>query len=335
MIGKKATVFGISMGVSPREPLRRSVEIIHQADQLGLDCAWILDSQLLLKDPYVVMALAFEATEQIKLGTGVTNPLTRHLTVTANVVSTLRTLGENRIQLGMGSGDAAVMPLGLKPASVQQLEEAVKTLRTLLSGAAMSFGARDVSVATASGAVPIFLSASQPRMLDLAGRCADGVIIMGPAETGSIAEQIRVVHAGAIAAGRDPETIYLDLWVTLSARDNPQEAITDVRPWATSQARWLAVFKELPAALSRFRPEIEAAARSYDFGQHLSRNPTGPSPISDEFARSVAVAGDHDYCKARLRELAALGVDRITVSLLPGGREKRLSDLAGRLFSGW
>ena len=326
------TAFGISMGVSPREPIARPVGIIRQADELGLDCAWLLDSQLLLKDPYVVMALAFEATRGIKLGTGVTNPLTRHLTVTANAVSTLRSLAGDRVQLGIGSGDASVLPLGLTPASIRQCEEAIDILRRLLSGASAGFGGHEVTVATASGPVPIFLAASQPRMLDLAGRCADGVIIMGPAEPELVAGQVRLVKEGAASAGRDPKSVHLDLWVTLSARDDPGEAVQDVKPWATSQARWLARFERLPEPLVPFRAEIDAAGRSYDFGQHLSRQRGGGAPVSDALASRLAVAGDHAYCRARLEELAALGLDRITVSLLPGGRERRLAELASSVL---
>jgi 5,10-methylenetetrahydromethanopterin reductase len=320
------------MGVSAREPVRRAVEIIKQADQLNVDCAWLLDSQLLLKDPYVVMALAVEATERIKLGTGVTNPLTRHLTVTANVVSTLRSLSEGRILLGIGSGDAAVLPLGISSASLQQCEDAMAKLRQLMSGNPASFGDWTVRVAVGAGAAPIFLAASGPRMLQLAGRAADGVIVMGPAEPELVADQIRVVRASAEAAGRKPSAVFVDLWVTLSARDDPREAIQDVKPWAASQARWLARSKNLHPRLAAFQPEIDKVAQSYNFGQHLSQRAGGPSTVSDAFAVTVAVAGDHEYCRARLRELAALGVDRITVSLLPGGRQQRLADLAQRVF---
>ena len=50
--------------------------------------------------------------------------------------------------------------------------------------------------------------------------------------------------------------------------------------------------------------------------------------VSEEFVRSVAVAGDAQHCTERLREVAALDIDRITFALLSGGRRRRLEQLA-------
>jgi hypothetical protein len=50
--------------------------------------------------------------------------------------------------------------------------------------------------------------------------------------------------------------------------------------------------------------------------------------MSDEFARVLAVVGDVEECQRRLQSLMMRGIRRITVTLLSGGRERRLDEIA-------
>jgi len=49
--------------------------------------------------------------------------------------------------------------------------------------------------------------------------------------------------------------------------------------------------------------------------------------ISDELAATLAIVGNVEECALRIREIVELGANRITISLLSGGRERRLQDL--------
>lgn len=327
-----AVRFGLSLGVSAREPVAHAIEVLRQADEGGIDCAWVIDSQLIMKDVYVVLALAAGATGRLRLGTGVTNPVTRHLTVTANLAATLREVSGGRFVLGLGAGDSAVFPLGRKPAGLQACREAVGILRALLEGREAEVEGRVLRLAAANGEVPIFLAASQPGMLRLAGEVADGVIVLGIAEPEFTRYQIGLVREGAARAARPPGEPFVDVWATVSVTDDPAAALDDVRSWASTQARWIASWKTLPPALRPFADEIAAAAAAYDFGEHLSLRARHQRTVSDAFTGTVAVAGPRDVCVARLRTLAAAGADRITVTLLSGGRKQRLRVLCEEVF---
>ena len=324
--------FGLSLGVSAREPVQRAVDVLRQADAAGIDCAWVIDSQLIMKDVYVVLALAAGATQRMRLGTGVTNPLTRHHTVTANVASALREVSAGRFVLGMGAVDSAFFPLGRQPAGLQACRGAIETIRTLLEGKDAEVDGRRLRLATATGPVPIFLAASQPRMLRLAGQVADGAIVLGIAEPEFTRQQIGMIREGAAEAGRPRGEPFVDLWVTVSVGQDRRAALDDVRSWASTQARWIARWKAVPAVLRPFAGEIADAAGAYDFGEHLSLRARHQRAVSDAFTEAVAIAGPRDECVARLRELAATGVDRITVTLLSGGRKERLRVLCEEVF---
>ena len=70
--------FGISMGVSPREPLVKVGDMARAIEARGFEALWFIDFQLGLKDVYTAMSLAALATEKIAIGPAVTNVITRH-----------------------------------------------------------------------------------------------------------------------------------------------------------------------------------------------------------------------------------------------------------------
>jgi 5,10-methylenetetrahydromethanopterin reductase len=234
--------------------------------------------------------------------------------------------------LGLGAGWSAVLAAGGRPAKLGEIREGVVELRRLFAGEAIDVGGRQVSLATARRQVPIFLAAAQPGMLRLAGEMADGVILMGAAEAEFCEWQLRFIHEGLERARRDRSDLVIDLQVTMSVDEDLERALADVRAWATSQAATFVDWKQVPPSYERFRREFEDAARAYELVEHLSLHAGHKGAVSDEFTRTVAIAGDERHCLDRLQTLAQLDVDRITFALLSGGRERRLEQLAGRII---
>ena len=70
----------------------------------------------------------------MRLGTCVTNPATRDITVTSSLFATLNLISGGRMQLGIGRGDSSRRVLGKKPVTSAQLEESVKAFRNLTGG---------------------------------------------------------------------------------------------------------------------------------------------------------------------------------------------------------
>jgi 5,10-methylenetetrahydromethanopterin reductase len=322
-----AIEIGISLGLSPREDIDRLVGLLRLADDLGVAAAWVIDSQLAMKDAYLALAVLARETGQLRIGPGVTNLVTRHETVVANAMATLATFAPGRVLVGLGAGDSAVFPIGAAPLSLARCEEGIHRLRALLRGDTVEGPAGNLRLSyVPDPPPPLYLAASQPRMLELAGAMADGVIVMGPSDPATVEMQLGHVAAGVRRAGRPASEPTVDLWVTMAVGDHLNEATAAVKSWASAQARWLATWKDLPASLDRYRAEIDAAVTEYRFGDHLARRAQHAASISDDFARTLAVAGPPEACTRRLSELAAFGPERITVSLLSGGRERRLRD---------
>jgi len=319
------TELGISVGWSPREEIDRVVSLIQVAEVRGVDACWVIDSQLAMRDAFTLLAVLARETTRIQLGPGVTNMLTRHETVLAAALATLEHLAPGRILAGIGAGDSAVFPIGLQPQRISDLRTGSRRLRALISGSKVKLGQSQIRVAAGgTPAPPLYIAASQPRMLALAGEVADGVIVMGPANPDSFRIQMETVRNAAEAAGRDRESVRIDLWVTMAVGDS---GVDSVRSWASAQARWLSGWESLPASLARFESEFARAAAQYDFADHLSVTAGHAVGISDELALELAVAGPVAKCQERLSEIIETGPDRVTVSLMSGGRERRLDDL--------
>ena len=325
--------YGISMGVSPREPLSRTSELARAVDERGFEVLWYIDFQLGMKDVYAAMNLAALSTKDVLIGAGVTNLLTRHPTVTANATAALDELSGGRAVLGIGAGWSAVLGAGGRPSGLAELRDGIDGFRRLFTGEAHELYGSRVRLAAATRQIPIYLAASQPAMLRLAGESCDGVVLMGAADPEFCAWQLDHLHEGLAIGGRDRKQLTIDLFVTMSVGDDEASAIEDIRAWATSQAATFHPWKRMPPAWERFRPEFARAAGAYQLVDHLSLQAGHKEIVSDDFARSVALVGDLGTCVDRLRQLWQLDIDRITFALLSGGREQRLAHLSDVVIS--
>ena len=294
------TQFDVSVGISPRQSFESWAKFVAELEAEGVRRVWVIDSQLAMKDVYAGLVVAALNTTRIGLGTGVTNAVTRHPTVTANAISAVAEISHGRAILGLGAGDSALYGIGLKPQKVAEVEEAIGFFRSHLDQG-----------------ISIHLAVSQQRMCELAGRKADGAIVMGPAQPDMVRQQVGWIEAELSAAGRSRDDFDISLVTTMSAE------VDDVRSWASTQARLLTHYRELPPSLLSFRDEIQRSADSYDYADHLSTRAGHSTAVSDELARALAVVGSPEESVARLRELLSTGVDSLMFPLTGRNRIER------------
>jgi 5,10-methylenetetrahydromethanopterin reductase len=314
------TAFDVSAGISPRQSLESWSEFVAALEAEGVRRMWVIDSQLAMKDAYVGLTVAAMSTKRIGLGTGVTNAVTRHPTVTANAIAAIGEISHGRAFLGLGAGDSALYGVGLKPQKVAEVEEAVNFFRAVLGGQQGELGGRRYRLPHVAATVPIYLAVSQERMCDLAGRLADGAIVMGPAQPDMVRRQVGWIENGLKTANRSRADFEVTFVATMSAAVTLADALEEVRSWASTQSRLLAHFKELPDSLRPFSDEIRHSAESYDYAEHLSTRARHSAAISDDLTRALAIVGTPDECAERLRALRATGIDAFILPL--GGRDR-------------
>src|SRR5499427_3884468 len=192
--------FGITL--KPDISIERIVGLSRQAEKAGFEYGWIFDSHVLWMEPYPLLTLMAANTKHMRLGTCVTNPATRDLTVTASLFATLNLISGGRMELGIGRGDSSRRVLGKKPVSWSQLENAIKELRDLMSGKEVQHDGQPTRLGWANDSPRVWVAGYGPKVLHMAGRVADGIILQF-ADPDLIDWCMGFVREGARAAGRD------------------------------------------------------------------------------------------------------------------------------------
>jgi len=307
------------------------------AERAGFDGLAIVDSQNLSGDPYVALALAAQATERIKLATGVTNPLTRHPAVTASAIATVQAESGGRAVLGIGRGDSALAHLGLAPAPVSVFERYLAQLQTYLRGEGLSLAeassqlGRNPALETLGLAgtppdsrlhwlratqkkVPVDVAATGPKVIAAAARHAERITFAVGADLARLRWAIDTARAARKAAGLDPETLGLGAYLNVVAHPDPRQALRLAEGGVASFARFSVMHGRVQGPAGEQEKEVlERVHQAYDMRRHTMTGTPQAAQLTDEFAESFAILGPSDYCAARLREISALGLTKLVL----------------------
>lgn len=169
-------------------------------------------------DGLAVAAAAAVLTERVPLASAVVDTVRRHPALLAQTALTIDHLANGRFILGLGSGESEnIVPYGFDFARpVSRFEEALAVIRLLWDSAGpVDFDGRFYTLRHArldtepyaGSPPPIWIGASGPRMLDIAGRYADGWWPAGAWTPDHYADMLGAVRASAERAGRDPQAI--------------------------------------------------------------------------------------------------------------------------------
>jgi len=321
--------YGITL--KPDHRFSRSVELAKRAEANGFSYGWMFDSHVLWRDPYPLLTLMGAATKGMRLGTCVTNPATRDITVTASALATLNEVTGGRMDLGIGRGDSARRVMGKKPTTVAYLEECCRIVRALTAGETITLDGTDVRMPWAQhGPVPIWLAGYGPMALAAAGRVADGIILQ-LADPDIIRWCMGFVRASAEAAGRDPDAIEVMAAAPAYVSDDVAAARDKVRwfPALVSNHVVDLINKypkdELPEPLWKYVENREG----YNYLHHAEVGSDNASFVSDEITDRFAIVGPLSAHRERLDQLRDAGVTQFN-NYLMNGEEEDCLDAYGR-----
>jgi len=324
--------FGIT--IKPDMPVERIVALTRQAEAAGFQYGWIFDSHILWLEPYPLLTLMASNTRNMRLGTCVTNPATRDITVTSSLFATLNLISGGRMQLGIGRGDSSRRVLGKKPVGAGDLERAVKTFRELTAGREIEYDGQPTRISWATGSPPVWIAGYGPKVLDLAGRVGDGVILQF-ADPDLIEWCLGFVKKGAESAGRDFRKIEVmaaaPVWVS------------DDLKLARERVRWFPalVSNHVLDLISRYKPEdLPPALTSYvrdrghyDYQEHCEVDSDHSKFVSDEVVDRFCLVGPAAAHREKLRKLASIGVTQFNIYLMCGEEEATLETYQREILS--
>lgn len=288
------------------------------AQAAGFDGISFGDTQCQNGDAFIGLAVAAGATEHLRLGVGVTNPVTRHPATLAAAVATLQYESGGRMVCGVGRGDSAVTKLGLPAARVNSLEDFLARLQRYLSGERVGSDGplaqltwiRELEIPKP----PVDVAATGPRVMAVAARTADRVTFNLGANPDRLRRGVDLVRSARRDAGLSVEGISLGAYLTIVP--HPEVAV----------CRRLA--KPVTAAYARFSgmtgcpaddlgdadaTVIRAVATNYDMSHHARAGASHLVHVSDEFIDRFAVVGSPDQCVERLARLIDVGIERFAL----------------------
>ena len=319
--------FEFGAGLFPTEPLQKMIQLAKLSEELGFTHIWVGDSHLIWREAYVNMAAVALNTSKVKIGTGVTNPLTRHPSVVASAYATLEEYSPGRMIVGIGLGDSSVETMGMKPAKLSFFEKTIQQMRDLLSGKEVQLETGKIHLLhPCKNKVPIYIAASGPRMLELSGRIADGIIVLVGVADEYIAHAKEKIAEGARAAGRKLEDIDLVLWVPC--------AVSDKAPAKDAVKAHVArvVAHPLPYVLDANEQKVlKEIRKTYDYYHHMDQEANHAEVIPDWLVDKFAIAGTVDQCRTQVKRIKKSGIQQIAIipySALGGSREETLRGFA-------
>jgi len=319
--------FGVT--VLPDPPYQRLVELMQLAEANGFEYGWTYDSHILWQEPYPLLTVCALNTSKLKLGLNVTNPGTREPTVTASAFATLQDISGGRMVMGIGRGDSARRVIGQQPVKVAEFEQAVAMIKDLMNGREVRWNDTDVQIKWAKGMppIPLYVAGYGPKVLSIAGRLADGVIIQ-LADPEIVEWIIGIVRGAAAEAGRDPA----ELKIVACAPAH----VTDDIAAACEQVRWFPAMvsnhvmdllsrydrSQLPEGLTSYVEQWER--QRYDYAEHSRVGAKHGEFVSDETCERFCILGTPDQHVAKLKQLEAAGVDQWNIYLMTSGQEHTL-----------
>lgn len=281
----------VNIRVPVGAPLPELTRFIRSCEDAGFHGVGVNDHHHAGRDVYSVLTLAAANTSRLTLFPATSNPITRHPLVLAANGNSLSEIAPGRIMISLAPGFLSVEKAGEPQSNRRHLGAAVTAVRRLLAGQPATLDGHELRMNNATPAPPkVFVLASGPKMLELAGEVADGVLMLVGLHPAGIDAARAHVRAGARRAGRNPEAVE-EIFIVptaiedfATAREWPRRFFRPGKPFlcypSPSNLRWL-------------------RAAGLDVPEHHD-----PGELSAEFAAKVCDAfglfGPPEYCADRL-----------------------------------
>ncbi len=304
-------------------PAGALVDYARRVEAAGLDELWLIEDCFFTTGVSLSVA-ALTATESLHVGLGVMPAVARTPPITAMEIATIANLAPGRFTAGIGHGVQSWMAqMGVRtPSPLTTLDETVTSVRRLLHGEEVTFAGREVTLDRVqleqppAVVPPVLAGVQQERSLALAGRVADGVILVegaGPTYVRWALEQ----------AGRAADDFDVVTFTMMSVADDRREAY---RP----------LIDFLAGLVAEHRPAFRVLPFWDDLRHRVERD--GAEALLDMPAdhwREIGAIGTAEDAQAHFEALGAAGVR--SAAVFPGpelevGHDQivRLADLVGR-----
>lgn len=279
----------------------------------SFESVWIAEDYF-FRDAVSVAASFASLTRNMRICLGIVNPYTRNPALLAMTFATLDEISAGRLVIGMGPGvRSKYIRMGIKAEKrLSTLRDTVHVLRRLLKhesvtirGATFQMQSVRLDLTPVRENVPIYLAAVGPKMLQLAGEIADGVLLTAASSPAYVRKALENIRIGAEKSGKDPSSVDVACYVICSLSDSSQEALEAARAAVASNIA--------PAEYGRLiLEETGLDPAVFDRITRVDTNETGvkisPQVVSDDVVDALSASGTTARFRERLDEYVSSGV---------------------------
>lgn len=292
-----------------------AVRLTSRALAAGLDGVGLADSPRLFPDPLVETTRVLASTSARLAGPCVLGLGLRHPATVAGAVRTLALHHPGRVVAVVGRGESSVRNEGVPVPSLPGYEASLRQLRELVG----------------PGEQRLLGAASGPRTIGVTAAALGGVLVDVGTDTGVLDRAVETARGAAPASA---------VWIFLRAvvTESAQEAAAAAAPVLGSCAARIVGSPDWYGVDADQLADVRRVAAAHDYRRHgtaAARRPDHGAGPADALVRErFVITGDVPAVAAKVRALAAVGVDGIVLAGALQGVSERLTDLATAVTGG-
>jgi 5,10-methylenetetrahydromethanopterin reductase len=305
----------VALYLQDKHPIRDGIEYARRAEQRGFEAVWQAESRL-VREATVPMAAFAASTQAIKIGSGVVNTWTRNTALLAATFVTLDDLAPGRVLLGLGAWwDPLAAKVGIRlRRPLQCMRETIEACRALFTLEEVSYEGEFVHLDgvridvvhgdTSARRIPILIGATGPKMLELAGELADGVVLNYMVSPGYNDMAMEHIAEGAARAGRAFADVDRPQLVVCSLDRDRSKALDEARFLLT---QYLGQQPHIMKASGVDASLIEEVNSIVDWPASHDQIEKAAALVPDEVVQLVSAAGTYDECRTKVAEYVEHG----------------------------
>jgi 5,10-methylenetetrahydromethanopterin reductase len=313
----------MALYLQDRHSIQHEIEVAQYAEQQGFSEIWQADTRL-ARDCVVMMGALLQATNEIRIGSGVLPIYTRNAAVIAASFSTMWEVGgltpdgKSRVMLGLGAWwEPIASRVGVdRKRPLKAMRENVEAIGQLFTMEEVTYQGEfvqldrvrlDVAFGEVSHRdIPIYVGATGPKMMELTGEICDGAVLNYMVPTAYIEEAVDQLAKGAQRAGKTIDDIDRpELLVCSLSDDDPDAAIMEGKKllayYLGTEPHIMKASRVDPDLVARVQQVVGWPATEEDYAKaaHL---------IPDDVARTVMAVGTTHDCRETVSQYIEAGV---------------------------
>ncbi|MEM4314725.1 MAG: LLM class flavin-dependent oxidoreductase [Nitrososphaerota archaeon] len=312
-------------GIAPFSSYEETVAMAEQAELLGISSFWLGEGYY-GRSATSLMSVIASRTKKIGLGTSVIGVYTRHPSILAMEAATLDEISKGRFTLGIGVNVSALVKHGLvkdQSAAAEAkpywaIKDSIQIIRTLI-GEGGTYRGKVYQLSIPSrldfhgfrpvrNRIPIYVGSRSPRILELAGEDADGVILSRflSASERYVKDCVSYVVKGLEKRRRLWEDFCLAANLNFSVdrkRETARRAVREAVALYIADPTLTAV-----ETISRYVDLDEREVQAIKNAMKVSGLPGAAKAVSDSLVEQLSVSGTPEDCVEKLHSLIRSGI---------------------------